>query len=61
MNKIINLFFSMLCSIAFIGCVTHSHDHGHDHGDHLKFGAPTEGMSKAEYQSLVFFRSSKYN
>ena len=54
MNKIINLFFSMLCSIALIGCVTHSHDHGHDHGDHLKFGAPTEGMSKAEYQSLVF-------
>ena len=54
MNKIVNLFFSMLCSIALIGCVTHSHDHGDDHGDHLKFGAPTEGMSKAEYQSLVF-------
>ena len=54
MNKIINLFFSMLCRIALIGCVTHSHDHGHDHADHLKFGAPTEGMSKAEYQSLVF-------
>ena len=33
MNKIINLFFSMLCSIALIGCVTHSHDHGHDHDE----------------------------
>ncbi|MCH2296166.1 MAG: hypothetical protein MK488_14465, partial [SAR324 cluster bacterium] len=54
MNKINSLFIALLSSIALIGCSTHSHDHAHDHHDHLKFGAPTEGMSKEEYQSLVF-------
>ena len=54
MKKINSLFIVLLSSIALIGCVTHSHDHAHDHHDHLKFGAPTEGMSKEEYQSLVF-------
>ena len=54
MKKINSLFIALLSSIALIGCVTHSHDHAHDHHDHLKFGAPTEGMSKEEYQSLVF-------
>ena len=46
MKKINSLFIVLLSSIALIGCVTHSHDHAHDHHDHLKFGAPTEGMSK---------------
>ena len=46
MKKINSLFIALLSSTALIGCVTHSHDHAHDHHDHLKFGAPTEGMSK---------------
>ena len=54
MNKINSLFIALLSSIALIGCSTHSHDHAHDHHDHLKFGAPTEWMSKEEYQSLIF-------
>ena len=54
MNKINSLFIALLSSIALMGCSTHSHDHAHGHHDHLKFGAPTEGMSKEEYQSLIF-------
>ena len=53
MKKISILFFAMLISIAWVGCVT-SKSHDHNHHKHLKFGAPTEGMSKEEYQSLIF-------
>ena len=53
MIKLINFLIVSVTIISFAGCVT---THSHDHSEHkkLKFGAPSEGMSKEEYQSLVF-------
>jgi hypothetical protein len=53
MNKFINYLVAAITMISLAGCVTtKSHDHGHH--KNLKFGAPTEGMSTEEYQSLIF-------
>ena len=53
MKKLINFLIISVTIISFIGCVTIK---SHDHSQHkkLKFGAPTEGMSTEEYQSLIF-------
>ena len=53
MIKLINFLIVSVTIISFAGCVTTK---SHDHSQHkkLKFGAPTEGMSTEEYQSLIF-------
>ena len=53
MNKLINFLIVSVMIISFVGCVTTK---SQDHSQHkkLNFGAPTEGMSSEEYQSLIF-------
>ena len=53
MKKISVQFIIFLTSIALIGCTSTS-SNAPGSPKQLKFGAPTEGMSQEEYQSLIF-------